>query len=287
MAHGSKNTTEQVDANSGVHRLDRGRLPKKTFRQIPARIPIRSRLGCNLLTSASASELGMMKILVIDDDILLLNAVKQTLQSRYLVLTASQGKEAQAIATRDRPDLILLDLHLPDQHGFEIFRMLSDQIKTRDIPVIMLTGDGDPETLAAGLKLGASDYLRKPFHARELIARIEARIRDAAPDTVQKSGVRSLGNLTFNPESHLVTVAGDSVILTDFELQLLAYLVDHAGKVVNRQRLLSVLWPDSVVSPRTVDTHVAHLRKKLKGFDHEIRTIHRAGYILGVPVPAN
>ena len=228
----------------------------------------------------------MKKILVIDDDTLLLNAVKLTLQSRFLVLTASQGKEAQAIAARDRPDLILLDLHLPDQHGFEIFKMLREQIKTREIPVIMLTGDGDPETLEKGLHLGASDYLRKPFHARELIARIEARIRDSAPEATEKTSSRTLGNLTFDTESHLVTVAGESVILTDFELQLLAYLVDHVGKVVNRQRLLSVLWPDSVVSPRTVDTHVAHLRKKLRGFNHEIRTIHRAGYILGLPVRA-
>lgn len=225
----------------------------------------------------------MKKILVIDDDVMLLNAVKQTLASRFLVLTAEKGKEAQAIASRERPDLILLDLHLPDQHGFEIFKMIREQPRTRDIPVIMLTGDTDPDSLVRGLKLGANDYLRKPFHARELLARIEARIRDSAPEITKGPVIRSIGNLSVNPESNTATLNGTPIVLTEFELQLLVYMIDHAGKVVNRQRLLSVLWPDSVVSPRTVDTHVAHLRKKLKGFDHEIRTVHRAGYLLGLP----
>ena len=227
----------------------------------------------------------MKKILVIDDDVMLLNAVKQTLASRFLVLTAEKGKEAQAIAARERPDLILLDLHLPDQHGFEIFKMIREQPRTRDIPIIMLTGDTDPDSLVRGLKLGANDYLRKPFHARELLARIEARIRDSEPETNKGPVIRSVGNLSVNPESNTATVDGCPIVLTEFELQLLVYMIDHTGKVVNRQRLLSVLWPDSVVSPRTVDTHVAHLRKKLKGFDHEIRTVHRAGYLLGLPVP--
>jgi two-component system phosphate regulon response regulator PhoB len=125
------------------------------------------------------------------------------------------------------------------------------------------------------------DYLRKPFHARELHARVQARLKAPESKIASPSQTRTLGNLTIHYDAHSVLVNETPVTLTEFELQLLTYLVDHAGKVINRQKLLSVLWPDSVVSPRTVDTHVAHLRKKLKGFDHEIKTIHRAGYMIG------
>jgi two-component system alkaline phosphatase synthesis response regulator PhoP len=222
----------------------------------------------------------MKKILVIDDDAMLLKAVKQTLQNHYLVHTAQSGKEAHSVATSEIPDLILLDLHLPLQNGFEIFRQIKDQPKTRDIPIIILTGDTDPENLIKGLDLGAVDYLRKPFHARELLARIQNRIKTSESTTAQPVRIRTVGNLTVDYDAHAVQVNGLPITLTEFELQLLTYLMDHAGKVVNRQKLLSVLWPDSVVSPRTVDTHVAHLRKKLKGFDQEIRTVHRAGYVI-------
>jgi DNA-binding response OmpR family regulator len=223
----------------------------------------------------------MKKILVVDDDAMLLNSLKMTLHPDYLVLTACSGKEALTLAPQELPDLILLDLHLPTQNGFEVFRSLREQPKTSVIPVIMLTGDTDPENLVTGLNLGAIDYLRKPFHARELLARIQARLRAPEQNTTSAQTMRTLGNLTINYEAHSVSIDGQPIPLTEFELQLLTYLIDHAGKVIHRQKLLSVLWPDSVVSPRTVDTHVAHLRKKLKGFDHEIKTIHRAGYRVG------
>jgi len=223
----------------------------------------------------------MKKILVIDDDAMLLNSLKMTLQPDYLVLTAYSGKEALVLAPQELPDLILLDLHLPNMNGFEVFRALREQPKTSDIPVIMLTGDTDPDNLVTGLSLGAIDYLRKPFHARELLARVQARLKVQNPAQASAQAVRSLGNLTINYEAHEVCIEGRVIALTEFELQLLTYFIDHAGKVIHRQKLLSVLWPDSVVSPRTVDTHVAHLRKKLKGFDHEIKTIHRAGYRIG------
>ena len=225
----------------------------------------------------------MKKILFIDDDAALQTAVSRMLASEYQVLSALDGREGLSLSQRELPDLILLDLGLPDYDGFELCKTLRENPRNRSVPILVLTGDADPASAVTALGLGADDYVRKPFHSGELRARIDARLRQKVETELGERDRVHLGNLVIDCKTQEVRVADEIVTLTQFELQLLTYLIDHMGEVVLRQKLFGVLWPDSIVNARTIDTHVAHLRKKLVNFDHQIRTVHRAGYKL---VPA-
>ncbi|MCM2277888.1 MAG: response regulator transcription factor [Oligoflexia bacterium] len=221
----------------------------------------------------------MKRVLIIEDDPAFLQSVSQLLSAHFEPIAASSGAEGIRLACEHKPHLILVDLRMPEIDGFEVCRRLRGKLITRDIPIIMLTGEGETESRVMGLELGADDYVTKPFEARELIARINARLRRSESD--RKLGERlEAGNLVFDPKSSEVTVGGASVELTQIEVRLLQYFLEHANELISRERLLGDLWPDAVVSSRTIDTHVAHLRRKLKGFSGEIKTIFRAGYMV-------
>ncbi len=221
----------------------------------------------------------MKKLLIIDDDAALGLAVKTAFHSDFQVFVEDSGAAGVATASREVPDLILLDLHLPDLKGFEVCKRLREQPKTLGIPIIFLTGDASPEASVEGFHLGADDFVTKPFHAKVLRARIDARLKTGAP-APQKALPTRVGNLEIEYSSRNVKVNGVSIVLTTFEYEMLVFFLARTGELVLRKTLLSHLWPDSVVSERTVDTHIAHLRKKLSDFDHHIKTVHRAGYQL-------
>jgi two-component system phosphate regulon response regulator PhoB len=221
----------------------------------------------------------MKKILIIEDDAALISALTHSLKGHSLVFGAQTAKDGLQLALTELPDLILLDLKLPDQDGFQVCRKLRETPKTRDIPILMLTGEDSLEQRITGLDLGADDYVIKPCHPEELRARMDAVLRRR--QRVSKTDLpREYGNLRVDPKSRRVTLSGNPVALTQFEFQLLEYFLDHPDEIIDRQRLLSDLWPDCVVNARTVDTHVAHLRRKLEGFTAQIETVHRAGYRL-------
>ena len=143
----------------------------------------------------------------------------------------------------------------------------------------MLTTASSLDSRVKGLDLGADDYITKPFQVRELVARIHARLRRLEQDRKAESAV-VLGNLKLDSKSFQVWVNEESVKLTRIEFELLRYFLEHPNQVVDRQKLLGDLWPDAVVTNRTVDTHVANLRKKIKGFSYPLETIYGSGYIL-------
>lgn len=220
----------------------------------------------------------MKKIIVVDDDQEVLSVLSEALKTQFQVIPTASGREALQLSVREHPDLILLDVNMPEMDGFEVCRRLREQPGTRAIPIIMLTTAAGLDSRVKGLDLGADDYVCKPFHARELIARVNARMR--RKELGEEESELTMGNLRLDPKSAQVWVDGAEVHLTRIEFELLRYFLEHPGTVVDRNRLLGDLWPDAVVTNRTVDTHVANLRKKIKAFSCSLETIYGAGYIL-------
>src|SRR4051812_14997283 len=221
----------------------------------------------------------MKKVLIVDDDQENLQLVADMLRAEFQPLMSASGRDGIVMAVREQPDLILLDVNMPEMDGFEVCKRLREQPGTRQIPIIMLTTASSLDSRVKGLDLGADDYITKPFQVRELVARIHARLRRHESDRKAETALQ-LGNLKLDAKSFQVWVNDEAVKLTRIEFELLRYFLEHPNQVVDRQKLLGDLWPDAVVTNRTVDTHVANLRKKIKGFSYPLETIYGSGYIL-------
>lgn len=197
----------------------------------------------------------------------------------YDVSEAEDVGDARARIADRRPDLILVDWMLPDMSGLELTRLLKRDRDTKEVPVIMLTARADEHDKVTGLDSGADDYITKPFSPRELLARISAVLRRAAPASVDE--VVDINGLKLDGSSHRVTVGEQSVSLGPTEYRLLAFFMTHPERVYSRSQLLDRVWGGNVyVEERTVDVHIRRLRKALEGFavDHLIQTVRGAGY---------
>jgi DNA-binding response OmpR family regulator len=221
----------------------------------------------------------MKKVLIIDDDQDMLFLVSEMLRGQFQPLQATSGKEGIALAIRELPDAILLDVNMPEMDGFEVCKRLCEQPKTFHIPILMLTAANSLDARIRCFEGGADDYISKPFQVRELIARINARLRRQKIEQKISADVR-IGNLRLEPKSAQVFVDERPIRLTQVEFELLRYFLDRPNQVIDRNTLLGDLWPDAVVTHRTIDTHMANLRKKIKGFSCPLETIYGAGYIL-------
>ncbi len=194
-------------------------------------------------------------------------------QSGYRIAWVRSGEEALLDLERVRPRLVILDVGLPGQDGFDVCRGIRSR---SSVPIVMLTARDEEADRVAGLEVGADDYVTKPFSPRELAARVKAVLRrtDPAPRTARLE----LGDVVLDAEAREVTVAGEPVELTGKEFDLLAFLLDNVGIVVSRDLLLDRVWGLSYAGgTRTVDVHVAQLRRKLGRAD-AIRTFRGAGY---------
>lgn len=177
----------------------------------------------------------------------------------------------------EKPELILLDIMLPDEDGIEILKKLRSYVVTQDIPVIMATAKGTEYDKVIGLDLGADDYLAKPFGMMEMISRIRAVLRRAKPTASPKTLIS--GQLELNETSHEVHVQGKSIELTLKEYELLRLFLQNPGTVFTRDVLLSTVWDsDFTGETRTVDVHIASLRTKLEDAGNCIKTIRGVGY---------
>jgi DNA-binding response OmpR family regulator len=178
---------------------------------------------------------------------------------------------------KERPDLVLLDLMLPDMDGLDVCRELRKDEKTAGIPVIMLTAKDQETDKVLGLELGADDYVTKPFSVKELIARIHAVLRRG--DRTPASRPVALGQLLIDPAKHSVTLAGAPVDLTATEFRILHYLASRRGRVFTREQILDYLWGhEKAVVDRTVDVHIRNLREKLGTAASLIKNIRGVGY---------
>ena len=218
----------------------------------------------------------MQKILVVDDEPNIIALARLYLEREgYEIAGAATGNEALSKQSSDNPDLVILDLMLPDIDGYEVCR----QIRAKsDVPILMLTARREDIDKIVGLELGADDYLTKPFNPRELVARVRAILRryqaGASP-----SEIIEIGNLRLDLSRHEATVSGQPVSLRTKEFALLATFARNPGFVLSREKLLETVWGyDFYGETRTVDVHVNHLREKLAGSGVMIETMRSIGY---------
>lgn len=219
------------------------------------------------------------KILVVDDDPDLVELLAFNLkEAGYEVLAASEGREAIAKARDARPDLILLDLQLPDVDGLQVCKTLQLDPNTSAIPIIMLTAKTAESDRVLGLELGAEDYVTKPFSTREIILRIKGLIRRIQQAREQKEEIQC-GPLRIDVARHEVTVNGHPVSLTPTEFELVKLLAEREGWVQSREQLLQNVWNyEKGVRTRTVDTHIRRLREKLGVAARLLNTVRGIGY---------
>lgn len=225
------------------------------------------------------------RILVVDDEPAVTDLLAYNLRAaNYEVLIAADGRQALQLARQANPDLILLDLMLPEVDGLDVCRELR---KTSNVPVIMITALGEETDRVVGLELGADDYICKPFSVREVLARIKAVLRRSQPDentSASTSILRGKGDLKLDPEIHEVTVAGSSLSLTRLEFDLLSLFLSNPGRVLTRERLLEQAWGYNFAGDtRTVDSAIKRLRAKLRAASSEadcIETVRGVGYRL-------
>ncbi len=223
------------------------------------------------------------RILVVDDEKSLLEVVSYALkEAGYKVATASDAQEAEDLFRQFEPQLMILDIRLPDQSGFELCRLIRSN---SDIPVIILSAKSEEVDKVLGLELGADDYVTKPFSPRELVSRVRAHLRRLEEASPRKSSIINIKDLKMDLESHQVFMGGKLVNLTNVEFQILTLLAKNHGKVLSRLAILNHLWGSGYVGDdRTIDVHVHNLRDKLEADSQKpnyIITVRGYGYRLG------
>ncbi len=224
----------------------------------------------------------MRNLLVVEDDDTMAVALCEGFrQEGYEVALAKDGETALSLARREAPALIILDVMLPKLSGHDVCRQLRND--GFEVPIIMLTARSQEIDKILGLKLGADDYITKPFSFMELLARVEAVLRRASGQ-LGPSGVHQIGEVTVDLDAGEVRRHGEPVELSGRELRLLTYFLEHRGEVVARDVLLDAVWDYSDTPlTRTVDVHVSKLRKKIERDPHQPRhlmTVHGIGYKL-------
>jgi len=225
----------------------------------------------------------MPTILIVDDEPEMVRGLTDNLRFEgYHTLSATNGKDGLTQALREGPDLILLDVMMPEMSGWDVLRTLRQ--KGIDVPVIMLTARGEEVDRVLGLELGADDYVTKPFSLRELLARVRAVLRRPGPR--QKVKEVAFGDVRLHLRARQAFKAGGEVRLTRKEFDLLRYLVEHRGEVLTRERLLDEVWGyERFPTTRTVDTHILRLRQKFEQDPEHPRyilTVHGQGYKFSV-----
>lgn len=182
---------------------------------------------------------------------------------------------------QELPQLILLDIMLPDEDGLSILQKLQNAEKTKNIPVIMLTAKDSEFDKVTGLDMGADDYIAKPFGMTEFVSRVRAVLRRYKKSAEVSSAEYTLGDLYVNPEKHTIKVCGEEINLSFKEYSLLLILLQADGNVVTREKLLLSVWGEFYEESRTLDVHIRKLRVKLKSAGDLIKTIKNIGYRLG------
>lgn len=223
------------------------------------------------------------QILIIEDDSLVSDVIIAVLvKEGYIPSLAKNGAEALKKISQYPPDLILLDLGLPDMEGMEIAKSIRKSKKTADTPIIMLTGKNTLSDKLAGFEQGADDYLSKPFEPKELMARIQALFKRFPAKTKQVHAQTTYGtSLVLDSERHEVLNEGKEVWLTPKEFSLLEFFIKNQGKVQSRQILLKEIWGKvSQETTRTVDVHIRRLRSKIPSLENDLITIKPMGYKL-------
>lgn len=219
------------------------------------------------------------RILFVEDDASLLASVAYILEREgFSVTCAASGRAALAAAAASLPDLVLLDVNLPDIDGFQVCQALRRDPATAQLPVIMVTARAAVDDVVLGLEHFVDDYVTKPFHPRVLVARIHALLRRRAAAPVVAEAALRFDGLEVDREARAVTVGGEPTALTKTEFDLLVLLATHAHRVLTREAILDHLHADAEVTERTVDFQISGLRRKLGAAAHVVETVRGVGY---------
>jgi two-component system phosphate regulon response regulator PhoB len=222
----------------------------------------------------------MAKILVVEDEADLRMVIEFNLKkSGHEVFLAQSGAEGLRLVREKKPELVLLDLMLPDISGLDVCRQIKEGADSKRITVIMLTARGEEADRVTGFEVGADDYVVKPFSVRELLLRIDAILRRSAGAEMGSGGLVVFGRLKMDRAAHRVWVDSEEIELTALEFKLLNTLFERRNRVQSRAELLDVVWGiQADVTTRTVDTHVKRLREKIKGARDYLETVRGVGY---------
>ena len=219
-------------------------------------------------------------ILIVEDEKDISNLISHNLKKAgFRVIPALNGTAALSKAKESLPDLILLDLFLPDLEGTEVYKLFKQNPRTKDVPVIMVTAKGEEVDRIVGLELGADDYITKPFSVRELVLRVKAVLKRTRGEKEEKKEIIKAGDIAIDKQGYKAWVGKEEVSLTATEFKLLLELMENPGKVMTRDTLLSNVWGYSYEGyARTVDTHIRRLREKLGKAGDSIETVRGIGY---------
>jgi two-component system, OmpR family, alkaline phosphatase synthesis response regulator PhoP len=225
--------------------------------------------------------MALKRILVVEDDRDISELICYNLKREgYDMSAVFSGDKALEYALKIKPDLVILDLMLPEVDGLEICRQLKQEQLLKNIPIIILTAKSEEADVVVGLQMGADDYIAKPFSPRVLVARVKALLRRA--HNIERSpakDVRTFKDLCIDQIKHKVTYRGDALTLTAIEFNILEFLSRSPGRVYSREQILDGVWKDGkFIVDRAVDVHIRGLRKKLGKGEDFIQTIRGAGY---------
>ncbi len=229
----------------------------------------------------------MAKILVVDDDTAINELIKVNLElAYYKVITALDGNKGYALAKQEMPDLIILDVMMPEVDGYTVAKRIRENESTKDIPILMLTALGMLQNKVQGFNIGVDDYLVKPFEMEELLVRVKALLKRSnnIPKSVAVKEVLTRGDITLIPESYSIEINGKQAKVTPIEFDIVNLLMQNYGNMVSSAKILNDVWgysPDDAVE--TIRVHMRHIRSKLDkitGGKKYIETIYGGGYRL-------
>lgn len=222
------------------------------------------------------------KILIVEDEQVILELVKLYLEKEgFRPLIAMTGREALKKVKEEKPDLVILDLMLPEIDGLEVCKRLRSVPETAMLPILMLTAKAEESDTIVGLELGADDYVTKPFSPKAIVARVKALLRRTERAPSEGAELYRYGTLTMNPARHEVRLESHDVSLTAKEFGLLEHLLRHPGRVLTRDVLLNAVWGyDYYGTTRTVDVHIRRLKQKLPLLEQAIVSVKSLGYKL-------
>ena len=224
----------------------------------------------------------MARVLIVEDEEGLLEGLEHNFKYEgYDVMTAKNGSDGLKLALKQKPDLVVLDIMLPEKDGFTVLKELRQ--RHRDMPVLVMTARNFEADVLKGFELGADDYLTKPFSVKELLARVKRLVQRGPSAQRAPMTTYSFGDVEVRFEPREVYKKSEAIALSFKEFELLKYLIEHRGRTVSREELLAEIWgvdEDLGVTTRTVDTHVSNLRSKLgDGFEQPfIVAVHKVGY---------
>jgi DNA-binding response OmpR family regulator len=226
------------------------------------------------------------KVLLIEDELEIRENLAEILQDHYQVALAEDGIRGIKESIRNTPDVILLDIKMPKLDGFQTCEALRQEQSTVAVPIIMVTALKSTEERIRAFEAGADDYISKPFHSKELITRIDSKLRRFSEVMTvpheQKKQIHC-GNLIMNLESFEVWLNGRVIRTSLLEFKLIKYLIENKGRLCRREEILQAVWESPDKSGRILDTHIMSIRKKLEKFDHVISSVYGGGYVLKPP----